>query len=371
MRNGLLGAHPLGTERFSGSYHPDDCVFLLQPIELPWVDLAQKERLLQSGAAHYSELLSPEHVPSVEYLQAFERAVEASAPAVARDVMRLAELVQRKVSGHACLVSLARAGTPLGVLLRHALREGFSRSADHFSLSLIAGRGIDTVALDHLRARGYADESIVFVDGWTAKGVIGRALGAAVADYNASRNAHLDPTLVTLVDLCGSTHAAASTDDLLLPSSLLGATVSGLVSRTVLTDSIVASGGFHGCRFYAEEASHDRSGWFVDAIRPFFASASSVVPIAPRDLAGEARAAAEALRRWMERLGCSSPSRLKPGIGEATRVLLRRVPEKVVVRDAADVGIAHLLLLAGEKGVPVAVEPTLAWRAVAIITEAA
>jgi hypothetical protein len=365
------GSDRLGSERFSGSYQPDDCVFLLQPIDLPWVDLAQKERLLQSGAAHYSELLSPEHEPSAAYLEAFERAVEASAPALARDVMRLAELVQRKVAGHVCLVSLARAGTPLGVLLRHALRDGFARSADHFSLSLIAGRGIDTVALDHLRARGYPDASIVFVDGWTAKGVIGRALGAAVADYNASRRAHLDATLVTLVDLCGSTHAAASTDDLLVPSSLLGATVSGLVSRTVLNDSIAASGGFHGCRFYAEEAARDRSRWFVDAIRPLFPGAASVEPIAPRDLAREARAAAEALRGWMERLGCSSPSRLKPGIGEATRVLLRRVPEEVVVRDAADVAVAHLLLLAAEKGVAVTVEPSLPWRAVAVITEAA
>jgi hypothetical protein len=66
--------------------------------------------------------------------------------------------------------SLARAGTPVGVLLR---RELLRRGVDavHYSISIIRGRGIDRVALAHLAAaRG--TEDAVFVDGWTGKGAI-------------------------------------------------------------------------------------------------------------------------------------------------------------------------------------------------------
>ena len=51
------------------------------------------------------------------------------------------------------------------------------------------------------------------------------------------------------------------------------------------------------------------------------------------------------------RFGIADENLVKPGIGEATRVLLRRVPERVVVRDEKDPAVAHLLQLAREKGV--------------------
>ena len=51
---------------------------------------------------------------------------------------------------------------------------------------------------------------------------------------------------------------------------------------------------------------------------------------------------------------------VKPGIGEATRVLLRRLPWKMLVREdmQQDPALAHLYQLAREKGI--AVEPSAA-----------
>jgi hypothetical protein len=48
-------------------------------------------------------------------------------------------------------------------------------------------------------------------------------------------------------------------------------------------------------------------------------------------------------------------------------VLLRRVPERLLVRDPAAPEVAHLLQLAQEKQVHVTVEPMLPYQAVSLI----
>ena len=66
--------------------------------------------------------------------------------------------------------------------------------------------------------------------------------------------------------------------------------------------------------------------------------------------------------------GMRDRNRIKPGIAEATRALLRRVPERLLVRDSHDADVAHLLHLAASHEVPV--EPLgdrSHYRAVAII----
>ncbi len=62
---------------FSGSYRQEDVQFLIKPIQMAFKhDLAEKERLIQSGSRHYSEMLSPESLPSERYLQVYRQALE-------------------------------------------------------------------------------------------------------------------------------------------------------------------------------------------------------------------------------------------------------------------------------------------------------
>ena len=61
---------------------------------------------------------------------------------------------------------------------------------------------------------------------------------------------------------------------------------------------------------------------------------------------------------------------IKPGIGEATRVLLRRVPRLLVLRDPEAPDVAHLKLLAAEKSVPCIVDARLPYQAVSLIQSA-
>jgi hypothetical protein len=59
---------------------------------------------------------------------------------------------------------------------------------------------------------------------------------------------------------------------------------------------------------------------------------------------------------------------VKPGVGETTRVLLRRVPWKVLVHPSADpCDLAHIRALAAERAVPVEEVPDLAYSCVGLI----
>jgi hypothetical protein len=65
--------------------------------------------------------------------------------------------------------------------------------------------------------------------------------------------------------------------------------------------------------------------------------------------------------------GIDDVTLVKPGVGETTRVLLRRVPWAVLARPDAGAELDHVRLLAARRGVPVHDVPGLAFRCVGLI----
>ena len=358
---------------FPGSYRAGDVSFLLKPLPLQdFVDVAEKEYLIQSGQRHYSEMLSPEALPSARYLQVFREACSANTGRMARDCLALAALIAERRSGAVTLVSLARAGTPVGVVLNRLLPAVFGRAAHHYSVSIIRDRGIDQVALEHILAQGHAPASIVFIDGWTGKGVIARELAGAIDAFNRRRGTAIDGGLYVLSDLAGAAACAASCDDYLIPSSILNATVSGLVSRSILNEAI-GPGDFHGCVYYQQFEEHDQSQAFADGL---VAAATALARLpgnavaAPSDKAHAAAVSRAYMQAALRQHGIGDVNLVKPGIGEATRVLLRRTPRLLIVRDAGAPEVAHLAVLAQEKNVPLLVDRALPYHAVSLIRSA-
>lgn len=359
---------------FSGSYAEEDVRFLLKPISMPFVEVEAKERLIQSKKRHYSEMISREQKPTQSYLSLFHGAVDRDGPRLARDLLRLAERIGSDVRGEeeVVVVSLARAGTPVGVLLTRFLRCFFRRKVVHYSISIIRDRGVDGNALSWILQRHGADR-VVFVDGWTGKGVIARELRSSVDVFNRTHHTRLPTGLYVVSDLCGAAFYGASEEDYLIPNAILNGTVSGLVSRSILNDQYIGPDDFHGCLYLAEFEQDDLSVWYVDTLETMASevvsrgsslSTSGDEKGAERDWAGISRSfLAEAAARW----GVTDENHLKPGIGEATRVMLRRVPELLVLRDPEAVDVAHLVCLAREKGVDVEVVPGLPYQAAAII----
>ncbi|MCU1516383.1 MAG: hypothetical protein JWQ75_1104, partial [Pseudarthrobacter sp.] len=160
-------------------------------------------------------------------------------------------------------------------------------------------------------------------------------------------------------------------EDYLIPSACLNSTVSGLVSRTVLNDEFIGPDDFHGAKFYDQLRGDDVSRDFLVAVSAHFAA----VEVSARAEATELLAA-DRTPTWAGRLAVESLGRehgiddlnlIKPGVGETTRVLLRRVPWKVLVRPDAAPEIAHILLLAQQRGVPVLEVPDLPFSCVGLI----
>jgi len=359
------------SEFFTGSYSLDDVQFLLKPIDIPDTPVAEKERRIQVEQRHYSEMLSRESLPSVDYMTVFHQAMQQNKQQMAVDCIRLAKKIATNRSADIVLVSLARAGTPVGVILKHTLIQHCQRQVWHYSISIIRDRGIDANALHYILAR-HADTSLVFVDGWTGKGVIARELHSSINDFNARNQCVIDSGLYVLVDLAGVAAQAASADDYLIPSAILNATISGLISRSILNSDYISSDDFHGCVFYEGFKEADLSQWFIQEIGTNIALlwddtlANTVEDLSQHDLQMQSQRFLVDMRRDY---GVVDENRVKPGVGEATRVLLRRVPDVLLLRDRQDSAVAHLQVLAQEKQVAIVYDKNLPYRAVSLIKE--
>jgi hypothetical protein len=354
-----------------GTYSPDEVSWLLKDLSRHELEdtIANREIDIRAGRRHYSETLPIEYAASPRYVAAFERALEQNALAVAVAVGVLGECILRRRGPSVVLVSLARAGVPVGVLLRRWLRRATGVEAPHYALSVIRDRGIDGVALAHVVAR-HDPSAVQFVDGWTGKGVIARELVRAVgSSAGGAGGGAPDAELGVLSDPLGFAALRGTRRDFLIPSACLNSTVSGLVSRTVLNAELIGPDDFHGAKFYGELRDGDRSHDFVDTVSALFDEADRVIAAGGADPAEEpSRLTGTAAVAWLlERCAVEDPNRLKPGVGEATRVLLRRVPQRLVLRSDRAGELDHLLVLAEERSVPVEVDDALPVSCVAIV----
>ncbi|MFD4273904.1 phosphoribosyltransferase [Streptomyces cyaneofuscatus] len=369
---------PLRGPDFS-SYAPEDVGWLLQDLSDTELEAPTEEReeAIQSGGAHYAESLPVEYQPSAEYQALFAAALDASAARIARAVGTVTETVLAERGPRPVLVSLARAGTPVGVLMRHWARHRHGLDLPHYAISIVRGRGIDATALRWLAAH-HDPADVVFVDGWTGKGAITRELAAAIEEFEASGGpggsagpAGFDPEIAVLADPGGCVRTYGTREDFLIPSACLNSTVSGLISRTVLRADLVGPDDFHGAKFYRELADSDVSGDFLAAVTARFDEVADQVDAETKELLAADRAPTwegwAAVERISEEYGIHDVNLVKPGVGETTRVLLRRVPWKILAKRGAGTDLTHIRLLAEQRGVPVEEVDDLPYSCVGLI----
>lgn len=355
---------------FSGSYAPEDVTFLLKRVEIAPTPVEEKEAAIQSGARHYSEMISEERRPDDRYMAIFSEALDRAEARIAGDIATLAATVRARIAAgrlpaRITLASLVRAGVPYGVLLRRALA---AQGVDvaHYGVSIIRDRGLDGVAMAHILAERPA-EGVVFVDGWTGKGAIAGELARSWPAISGRA-----PVLAVLADPCGRADLAAGHEDWLIPSGILGANVSGLISRSILNDRVVGPGEFHGAMEVGHLADLDVSRAFVDRISGRWGRVGLSNPPyeTPEALREELRAAAEGtVARILAEAGTENRNRVKPGIAEATRAVLRRAPERVYVADRSDPDLAALVHLCEVGNTPLVegFECTRPYKAVTLI----
>ncbi|MET9454225.1 phosphoribosyltransferase [Streptomyces canus] len=365
-------SEPLRGPAFS-SYAPEEVGWLLQDLSDVTLEAPTEEReeAIQSGGAHYAESLPVEYQPSDQYQELFRTALRESSARLAQAVGAVTEIVLQERSPRPVLVSLARAGTPVGVLMRRWAQFRHGLELPHYAVSIVRGRGIDANALRWLA--GHHDPAdVVFVDGWTGKGAITRELTEAIKQFEAEGGAvGFDPEIAVLADPGSCVKTYGTREDFLIPSACLNSTVSGLISRTVLRADLVGPDDFHGAKFYRELAGGDVSVEFLDAVAARFPEVAEAVGAQVKELLSSDREPTwegwAAVERISEEYGIHDVNLVKPGVGETTRVLLRRVPWKILARAGAGADLAHVRLLAEQRGVPVEEVAELPYTCVGLI----
>ena len=342
------------------SYSEKDVILLLKDITglVEPQSTEEREREIQSGR-HYCEMLPIEYIPSEKYMEAYRNALTHFSRSTAKAVGRLAGKIMRRRGKRVVLVSLARAGTPIGILLKRFIWQKYGIDVPHYSISIIRGRGIDDNAVRYL-LQHYAAEDLLFVDGWIGKGAILKELEKSVSAYEG-----LSPELAVAADPANVTDLCGTHQDILIPSSCLNCTVSGLVSRTFLRDDIIGKDDFHGAVYYGDMSDADLSYDFILHIQEAFEMSDADLPMGEAAANLEKAPASERskpesrgideVKGIAKRFGITDINLIKPGIGEATRVLLRRVPWKILVDQDAkdDAALEHLIRLAQEKNVKI------------------
>ena len=389
------------------SYLPEDVVLLLKDITglVQPQPTEEREKLIQSGR-HYSEMLPVEYVPTEKYMEVYREALGRYAKQVADAVGVLADKIIAARGKDVVLVSLARAGTPIGILIRRFIKGRYGVDVPHYSISIIRGRGIDDNDMKFL-LEIYKPEQLLFVDGWIGKGAILSELEKDVKAYP-----HVSPEIAVVADPAGVTELCGTHEDILIPSSCLNSTVSGLVSRTFLREDIIGEKDFHGAVFYEELRASDLSYEFIETIEKYFIpkegnTCGQQEPVGaireepdenqgvsgmPGEKPDETQGVSgmpgqesvkvrevsggkgiDEVRKIAAFFGIEDINFVKPGIGETTRVLLRRVPWKVLIderyRGAPE--LSHVVRLAEEKSVPVEYYPMAHYKCCGIIKKIA
>lgn len=354
----------------SGSYDLKDVTFLLKEVDMAPTSVSEKEALIQSGRAHYSEMISDERRPDERYMTIFEDAWARGAERIAREILSLARLIESRIAAgeinaRVTLCSLVRAGVPYGVLLHRELC-ALGIDSVHYGVSIIRDRGLDENAMAYILDTRPAD-GVVFVDGWTGKGAISRELSKSWQEISGRT-----PELAVLADPSGYATMSGSQEDWLIPSGILGANVSGLISRSILNRDIIGPDDFHGTIPVTHLADIDVSRTFVDDITGIAEGLRKASQPALQDAAHLRQlreASAECVTRIAYDYSVTNLNRIKPGIAEATRAVLRRKPKTVFLRSLDDPDLAALVHLCQTDNVRMEVSADLTgpYRAITLI----
>ena len=371
----------------SGSYLASDVTVLLDMVDkdaVADVPVSQKEALIQSGQRHYSDMLTLEDAPTVMHEQLYHQALEQGTNRTATDIANLAHTLQDTFEQTVdtehplVLVSLVRAGLPIGVLLQRALADTDSHYAlpsVHYGISIIRDRGLDSVALA-LILKAHPNSPIVFVDGWTGKGAIYQELSRSLEAFSDSSHLNFANIfhqgkgvipLLTLADPAGVAWLAASEEDWLIPSGLLNSTVSGLISRSLYTEP---QSGLHRSVFYDNLVASDHSLAFVDHIDATRRALTDSLQCL--SLYKQPRyQTADLIDTLAAEYDIDNRNRIKPTIAEATRAILRRDPERILLATADHPDTILLRHLCAQRDIAISVlgDKILPYQAITLIKQ--
>lgn len=346
------------------TFKNDDCIFLLKDLTdiIEEVTIEEKEALIAQGV-NYSEMISKEYPLSEEINNIFLETLHMNAHELAQNVATISEATLNKYGKDVILVSLARAGSPIGALMRRYLQYAHNMTVPHYSISIIRGKGIDENAINTIFDK-YPNGKLAFIDGWTGKGSITFELRKAIAKYNSEHGTDIDDGLIVIADPARKSAIYGTRKDICIPNACLNSTVSGLVSRTIHNTDLISDTDYHGAKLFEDLAQYDFTNDFLDIIEKEFNNTISEI----RDMeAPDEGYVDEVITAIAREFGEDDITRIKLSIGESSRALLRRKPKVLLVKDINNPHLKFVLHLAKEKGVEIKEYDTYGYECIAVL----
>ena len=348
--------------------YKDDCIFLLKDLtdKIQEITIQEKEELIRSGVS-YSEMISKESIPSKDIKNIFLNILNRDKKLIAYYVAKISEIIYRQKGNKLVIVSLARAGTPYGILIRKYLKLKYKVDIPHYSISIIRDKGIDSNALKYILSE-HREANIQFVDGWTGKGSITKELNKSIDDFNNKNKTNIDSSLAVISDPAKLCKVCGTREDFGIATCCLNSTVSGLISRTIHNEKYIGKDEFHGAKTLYYLKDEDYSQYFIDKIDNEF----NKINIDYKNLVLEIEDKEYSMKivnKIRELYDVNNINNIKLSVGESARVLLRRDPRVVLVKNKSDKNIEHILKLAEEKGVKVIEYKDSEYNCISIINE--
>lgn len=335
------------------SYNNQEVTLLIKDLtgKVTPVTLEEKNRRVANGEFERSIMIE-EYPISKEYSDIVWESMKPYAPMTAIAVGNVAEQIYKDKGNKLVLVSIIRAGIPIGILIKRYLEQKYNIVVPHYAISLV--KGLDKNAMKYILERHDA-EGIQFIDGWTGKGTVTKELVESAKEYKG-----VDASLAVLSDAIGVSKYCGIRKDFAVPSAPLNASVTGLVSITIFNNDLVSDTDFHGAMYLKDLESIDKSKEFLDLITSYFDFHCNA-DFSDYETVNEVQKVADDLE--------VSLKLLNPGINEAARAILRRNLEKLLVVDKNDFDVQCIMKLAELKNVPVEEYPLKYYKAISVAKE--
>lgn len=332
------------------SYNSEDVTMLIKDLTglVEPVSLEERARRVANGEFERSIMIK-EYPVSKEYQDIVWKSMERYIPQTAIAVRNVAQQIYKAKGDKLVLVSIIRAGIPIGILIKRYLKFKYNVDVPHYAISLV--KGLDKNAMKYILEKHDA-EGIQFIDGWTGKGTVTRELVASAKEYEG-----VDASLATLSDAIGVSKYCGTREDIAIPSAPLNATATGLVSITVFNNDLVGPDDFHGAMYLEDLESMDKSQAFINLVERNFDKFDAPAWEEPTPV-NEIQKISDEINRPL--------NLLNPGVNEAARAILRRDLEKLLVVDKYDFDIQTIKELAEMKGVSVEEYPLQYYKAVSV-----
>ena len=345
----------------NSTYKKEDCIFLLKDLTniMPSTSLEKKEKMIEFGI-NYSEMITDEIPVSDEINQVFKKLLLEEKSEIAKYVAIVSQGIM-ELYETPILVSLARAGTPIGVLIKRYIKFKYNINVSHYSISIIREKGIDTNAIDYIVNKHHSNR-LVFIDGWTGKGSITDELEKSISQYNETNGTDILSDLVVLADPAKRSLLSGTKKDICIPNACLNSTVTGLVSRTIQNDTYIENDDFHGAKVYTYLKPYDFTNYFIDEIvKEFKINKQNIT------LSRDKKYVSKVLEHIMNEYQVTDKNKIKLSIGETSRAVIRRNPRLILVKNKHNPDLKFILEMATKKHIEVREADTFDYECISIL----